>query len=348
MQIKAIEICQLVSGEIEGDPEVLISGPSKIEEGLEGTISFLANPKYESFAYSTKSSVLLVGKDFIPKQKLGATLIKVDNVYQSLALLLSKFSRSESMGSGVSELAAVASTATIGQDSQIGPFVQINEDAQIGVGVKIMANAYIGDGVKIGDHSIIYPGVIIYRDCQIGKQCTIHANAVIGSDGFGFATSNEGTYDRIAQIGNVVLEDHVEIGANTCIDRATMGSTIIRKGVKLDNLIQVGHNVEIDENTGIAAQTGIAGSSKIGKNAMIGGQSGIAGHLIIADGAKIQAQSGVAGNVKKENAMLYGSPAIDYSNYLKSYAGFKQLPDLIKKLRALESQVETLKDQINK
>lgn len=342
MQVKASEISSWVNGDLEGDPDVIIYGPSKIEEGKVGTISFLANPKYEHFAYSTGSSVLLVDKSFKPEQKVHATLIRVDNVYMALGMLLEHFSIDESLNEGISELAFVHPSAQIDPDACIADFAYINKSVKIGAGSKIHAHVYLGDNVQIGEHCTIYSGAKIYRGCVIGNHCVIHANAVIGSDGFGFAAQSDNSFNRIPQIGNVVLEENVEIGANTCIDRATMGSTVIKRGVKLDNLIQVGHNVEIGEHTGIAAQAGIAGSAKIGKHVMVGGQAGIVGHIQVADGTKIQAQSGVAGNVKMENSMLYGSPAIEYSNYLKSYAAFKQLPDLMQKLRALEKQIRDL------
>jgi UDP-3-O-[3-hydroxymyristoyl] glucosamine N-acyltransferase len=347
MQVKASEICNWVSGDLVGNPDILISGPSKIEEGKSGTISFLANPKYAHYAYSTKSSVLLVEKNFIPEQKVQATLIKVDNVYVALGKLLERFSIDESLETGISDMAFIDPSASIEESACIAAFAYLNKGVNIGERTKIHTNVYLGDGVKVGRDCVIYPGAKIYRGCVIGNNCIIHANAVIGSDGFGFAAKPDGSFNRIPQIGNVVLEDGVEIGSNTCIDRATMGSTLIRKGVKLDNLIQIGHNVEIDEHTGIAAQAGVAGSTKIGKHVMIGGQAGIVGHIQIEDGAKIQAQSGVAGNVKQKNALLYGSPAIEYSNYLKSYAAFKQLPELVKKIRSLEQKLKEIEENKN-
>lgn len=344
MQVKAIEICNWVNGELEGDPDVLVSGPSKIQEGQSGTISFLANPKYAHFAYTTNSSILLVDKHFVVKQKINTTLIRVENVYIALGTLLERFSIDESLENGISELAFIHPTAKIDSTAKIAAFAYVNKTVVIGARSLIHTNVYLGDDVQIGEGCIIYPGAKIYRGCVIGNHCIVHANAVIGSDGFGYAPQADKSFSRIPQVGNVVLEDYVEIGANTCIDRATMGSTLIRKGVKLDNLIQIGHNVVIDEHTGIAAQAGIAGSSKIGKHVMVGGQVGIVGHVNISDGVKIQAQSGVAGDVNKNDMMLYGSPAIEYSNYLRSYAAFKQLPELLKKVRMLEQQLKAIEE----
>lgn len=344
MQVKAIEICNWVNGELEGDPDVLVSGPSKIQEGQSGTISFLANPKYAHFAYTTNSSILLVDKHFVVKQKINTTLIRVENVYIALGTLLERFSIDESLENGISELAFIHPTAKIDSTAKIAAFAYVNKTVVIGARSLIHTNVYLGDDVQIGEGCIIYPGAKIYRGCVIGNHCIVHANAVIGSDGFGYAPQADRSFSRIPQVGNVVLEDYVEIGANTCIDRATMGSTLIRKGVKLDNLIQIGHNVVIDEHTGIAAQAGIAGSSKIGKHVMVGGQVGIVGHVNISDGVKIQAQSGVAGDVNKNDMMLYGSPAIEYSNYLRSYAAFKQLPELLKKVRMLEQQLKAIEE----
>lgn len=348
MQISAKELSTILNGTLEGNPDVLVSKPSKIEEGTEGTITFLGNPKYESFAYTTRASILLVSKDFVPAKPIQATLIRVDDVYASIAFLLDQFGKQTQQNSGISDKAHIHSTASVGNNTSIGAFSVVEELAVIGSDCQIYPQVYIGKNVRIGNHVTLYPGVKIYHECTIGDHCILHANVVIGSDGFGFAPTEDGSYKKIAQIGNVAIESNVEIGANTVIDRATMGSTHIRSGVKLDNLIQIAHNVEIGNNTVIAAQTGIAGSTRIGKNGMIGGQVGFAGHLQIADGVKIQAQTGVGTNIKKPNTALYGSPALGYHEYLRAYAIFKNLPALAKQVRDLENQLEQLqKNQLN-
>lgn len=346
MQLTAETISQMLNGTVEGDPKATVSRPSKIEEGEVGSISFLANPKYESYIYDTKASVVLVGQDFQPKTTVPCTLIRVSNVYASIASLLEWYQNGRNNYlNGISEQAEIHPSATIGEGSQIGSLTFIAPNAVIGLNCKIHPQVFIGKGVKIGNNVTLYPGVRIYADCEIGDHCMIHANAVIGADGFGFAPKEDGSYQKIAQIGNVVLESEVEVGANTTIDRATMGSTIIRKGVKIDNLVQIAHNVEIGAYTVIAAQAGIAGSTKIGKHCMIGGQVGFSGHLKIADGTKIQAQSGIASSIKKEGTALFGSPAIPYNQFIKSYAVFKKLPDLYKKIHQLEQKLEEQKDK---
>lgn len=343
MYVTAKEISQLVSGTIIGNPDVQVNRPSKIEEATEGSITFLANPKYESFAYQTKASIILVSSDFKPTQDIHPTQIYVDDVYKALQVLLSNFDQPNGALKGISSLAQINSEAKVHDSSAVGAFSKISKGAQIGMNTMIHDQVFIGENVVIGDNVKIFPGVRIMHGCIVGDRCVIHPNAVIGSEGFGFLKNEDGSYKKIPQIGNVVLEDDVEIGANTVIDRATMGSTLLRRGVKLDNLIQIAHNVEIDEHTALAAQAGVAGSTKIGKGVIIGGQAGVVGHVKIADGTMIQAQSGVAGSVKDENSKLYGSPAISYGQYLKAYAAFKQLPDMIKKLRALEEEIERLK-----
>lgn len=347
MQITAQAICDLLGGTLEGDPDVLISGPSKIEEGQPGTISFLANPKYEEFAYTTKASALLVARDWKPASAVSATLIRVDNVYEAIGLLINQYAGQSDDSTGVSDLASVSPEASVSPDAYVGPYTVIEKGAVVASGARIIGQAYLGNNVKVGANTILYPGVRVYKECEIGAECIIHANTVVGSDGFGFSKDDIGQYQKIQQIGNVIIEDNVEIGANAAIDRAVMGSTIIRKGCKLDNLIQVAHNVEIGANTAIAAQVGIAGSTKLGERLMIGGQVGIVGHLQIADGAQIQAQSGVAASVKKENAKLYGTPALEYRNYLRSYAAFKNLPDTLERIKALEQQLQSLKDSLS-
>lgn len=346
MQVTARELSHLLNGRVEGDPETLVTGPSKIEEGEPGTITFLANPKYERFVYTTRASLILVNEAFQPAQPITATLIRVSDVYSAVAALLEKFGNASSNGqsSGIHALAFVSPEATIGAHVSIGAYAVVEAGAVVGDHCVLDPQSYIGKNARVGDSCHLYPGVKVYHDCVIGARCIIHSNAVIGSDGFGFAPQADGSFVKIAQVGNVVIEDDVEVGSGTIIDRATMGSTKIAKGAKLDNLIQVAHNVEIGENTVIAAQAGIAGSSKIGANAMIGGQAGIAGHLKIANGTKIQAQAGINRNITQENTAVYGSPALDYNDFLRAYAIFRRLPDLEKRLRYLEEQLKNQPD----
>ena len=340
MKISAFELSQLLNGTIEGDPSVSVSQPGKIESGKAGEICFLGNPKYEDYAYTTEASILLVNQDFQPKQAVNATLIRVENVYTSLAFLLEKFSHlNQATQVIVSEKASIHPSVSIGKNVTVGDFAVIEEGAIIGDNCLIFSQVYIGKKVSIKENSLIYAGVKIYHDCQIGANCIVQANAVVGSDGFGFAPQADGSYKKIHHVGNVVVEDNVEIGSNTTIDRASIGSTFIRKGVKLDNLIQIAHNVEIGENTVIAAQTGIAGSVKIGKNCRIGGQVGIAGHLTIGDGVQIQGQSGIASNIEADSK-LFGSPAMNYGDFIRSFTIFKKLPDLAKKLNQLEKTLK--------
>ncbi len=343
MEFSAATIAGFLKGEIEGNPETIVSTIAKIEEGHEGALSFLANPRYEHYLYSTKSSIVLVNKNFIAAEKVTPTLIRVDDAYEAFASLLRLVDQARPRKKGIHPTAIIEPTSEIGSVEYIGAYAYIGENCNLGDGCSIYPHVYIGDNTKIGKNCTLNPGVKIYHDCIIGDNCVIHAGTVIGSDGFGFAPQSESEFMKIPQLGNVVIEDNVEIGANVAIDRATMGSTIIRKGVKLDNLIQVGHNVEIGENTVIAAQTGIAGSAKVGKNCMFAGQVGIAGHLKIADGTLIGAQSGIHGDVKKENSMLLGYPAIDHRDFMRSSVVFKHLPDMSRKLSELEKQVEELK-----
>lgn len=346
MQITARDLSTILNGTIEGDPEVSVSRPSKIEEGGEGTITFLANPKYESYIYDTTASVILVSKDFSPSKSINATLIRVEDVYNSIALLLDKFgAQMNPEPVGISENALVHEHTQFGEGVSVGAFSIVSQNVKIGDNSKVHDQVFIGDGVEIGENCVLHPGVKIYHSCKIGNNCTIHSNSVIGADGFGFAPQEDGTFKKVSQIGNVVLEDQVDVGSNVTIDRATMGSTYIRKGVKIDNLVQIAHNVVVGENTVIAAQAGVAGSTKIGKNCMIGGQVGFAGHLEIADGTKIQAQSGLASSVKEKGQALFGSPAIPYNDYIKSYAVFKKLPALYRKLGALEKELKELKEK---
>lgn len=343
MEFSAATIAGFLKGEIEGNPETIVNTIAKIEEGHAGALSFLANPKYEHYLYSTKSSIVLVNRSFVPSGKVEPTLIKVDDAYEAFASLLRLVDQARPRKKGIHATAVIEPTAKIGSDEYIGAYAYLGENCHVGDGCSIYPHVYIGDNVKIGKNCTLNPGVKIYHDCVVGDNCTIHAGTVIGSDGFGFAPQSESEFMKIPQLGNVVLEDNVEIGANAAIDRATMGSTVIRKGVKLDNLIQIGHNVEIGENTVMAGQTGIAGSTKVGKNCMFAGQVGIAGHLKIADGTKIGAQSGIPGDIRKENTILLGYPAIDHKDFVRASIVFKHLPEISRKLAELEKQIELLK-----
>ena len=343
MEFNAATIAGFLKGEIVGDPEVKVNTIAKIEEGLPGALSFLANPKYEHYLYTTKSSIVLVNRSLVPTAKVEATLIRVENAYESFASLLQMVDQSRPRKKGIHPSAIIEPTAIVGKDVYIGPYVYVGENCFIGDECSLFPNVYLGDNTRLGRKCSLNPGVKIYHDCVLGDNCVIHAGTVIGSDGFGFAPQSDSEFMKIPQIGNVIIEDNVEIGANVAIDRATMGSTIIRKGVKLDNLIQIGHNVEIGENTVMAGQTGVAGSSKIGKNCMFGGQVGISGHLKIADGTKIGAQAGIPGDVKEENLVLLGSPAIGYKDFFRSSIIFRKLPELKRKIDDLEKEVELLK-----
>lgn len=336
MKLTAQDISSIVGGIVEGNPDVEINAPAKIEEGVPGTITFLANLKYEKHLYTTASSAVLVFRDFKPAQPIKSTLIRVENVYEAIGTLLAHFDQNKPSVKGISPQAVITNPELISEEVSIGPMTFIDKEVKIGRHTVIYPHVFIGSGTTIGEHCIIYPGVKIYHDIQIGHHCIIHSNAVIGSDGFGFSQDEQGNYQKISQIGNVILEDHVDVGANTVIDRATMGSTIIRQGTKLDNLIQIAHNVEIGSQSAIAAQTGIAGSAKIGPKSRIGGQVGIAGHLTLEEGVAIQAQSGIASSVKKKYSKLFGSPAIDYTRFLRAYAIFKKLPELLDRIRNLE------------
>lgn len=345
MEFDALTIAGFLKGEVEGNPEVKVNTVAKIEEGHPGALSFLANPKYEHYIYSTKSSVVLVNKTFIPSSRVEATMIKVENAYEAFASLLRLVDSARPRKTGIHPTAIIEPTSKIGSDVYIGPYAYIGENCIIGDGSSIYPHAYIGDNSKVGSNCTINHRVTIYHDCSVGNNVIIHAGSVIGSDGFGFAPQSDNEFMKIPQLGNVVLEDNVEIGSNVTIDRATMGSTIIRHGVKLDNLIQVGHNVEIGENTVMAAQTGIAGSSKVGKNCMFGGQVGISGHLSIASGTKIGAQAGVLGDIREENSTILGSPGLDHKLFLKAYTVFRKLPDLKSKVDKLEKDFDSLKNK---
>ena len=336
MQITAGALAQILSGSIEGDASILIDRPSKIEDGQDGSICFFHNEKYESYVYSSKASAILVSKSFIPKKPITATLIKVDDVYSSVAILLEKFgdlTQADKQEPTLSSKAVIDSTAVLGESISIGHFSIVEAGAEIGESSVIEGQVYIGKNVKIGARCKIKNGVRILAHCVLGDDCIVHPNTVIGSDGFGFAPQQDGSYKKVAQIGIVEIGNQVEIGAGTTIDRATIGSTVIEDGVKLDNLIQIAHNVRIGKNTVIAAQTGIAGSTKIGKNCKIGGQVGISGHIEIADSTQIQAKSGITSSVKQPNTFLFGYPAINYKDYIRSYAVFKKLPELYKQFK---------------
>ena len=331
MNFTAGQIADQLNGIVIGDKEVDISSLSKIEEGVKGSLTFLANPKYTEYIYNTKASATIASNDFKPTKEIKTTLIKVKDPYYSFTTLLELFNINDNNKSGISKLSEINKTSSISKSSFIGSFTIIGKNCMIEDECFIHEQVFIGDNVKIGSGTKIYPGVKILNDTIIGKKCIIHSLCCIGSDGFGFTPNNDGSYKKIPQTGNVIIEDNVEIGSNSTIDRATIGSTIIRKGVKLDNQIQIAHNVEIGENTAIAAQSGIAGSTKIGKNCMIGGQVGIIGHIKIGDNVKIQAQAGVTSDVES-NSRITGTPAINYMNYNKSYIHFKNLPEIIKKI----------------
>ena len=343
MEFTAVTIAGFLKGEIEGNPDTIVRTVAKIEEGFEGALSFLANPKYEHYIYTTGSSIVLVNKSFVPASKVNATLIRVDNAYEAFASLLLLVDQAKPRKKGIHPTAVIEKSASVGAEVYIGPYVYIGEDCAIGDGCAIYSHVSIGDKTRIGKNSVIFAGVKIYHECIIGEGCTVHAGTVIGSDGFGFAPQSENEFIKIPQIGNVILEDHVEVGANVTIDRATMGSTIIRKGVKLDNLIQIGHNVEVGENTVIAALSGLAGSCKIGKNCMFGGQIGISGHIKIANGTKIGAQAGILGDIIEENHAFQGSPAIDLKNFFRSTVIFNRLPDLKRTVDKLEKDFRSHK-----
>lgn len=342
MEFSAQQIADFLKGTVDGDESVKVSGFSKIEEGLPGTLSFLANAKYNNYIYESKASIILVNNSFEAEHAISATLIRVENAYESLAKLMTLVEQTKSKRTGISAQAYVSETATVGANAYIAPFVFIADGVKIGDNVQIYANTSIEEGVRIGNDVIIYSGVNIYKDCVIGNNCVLHSGVCIGADGFGFAPTVDGVYQKIPQTGNAVLEDDVEIGANTAIDRATLGSTIIRRGVKLDNLIQIAHNVEIGQNTVIASQTGISGSTKVGKNCMFAGQVGIAGHIQIADNTLIGAQSGIANTVKQPGQMLMGYPAIQAGNFKRSAAVSKNLPDLQRVVYELKQRVAEL------
>ncbi len=338
MKFTASKIAGILEGDIVGNSEVEVSKLSKIEEGTEGSLTFLANPKYKSYIYTTKASITIVNRTFEAENPITTTLIKVDDAYKSFSKLLEYYNMVKLNKNGIEQPSFIATSSSHGKDVYIGAFSYIGENVRLGNNVKIFPNSYIGDNVTIGDNTVLFAGAKVYSDCIIGNHCVINSGAIIGADGFGFAPNENGEFTKVPQTGNVIIEDYVDIGAATTIDRATLGSTIIRKGVKLDNQIQIAHNVEIGKNTVIAAQTGIAGSTKIGENCMIGGQVGIVGHITIGNNVKIQAQSGIGRNIK-DNEVLQGSPAFSYVDFNKSYVYFKNLPKIVKEITDIDKKV---------
>ena len=346
MEFSAKQIAAFVQGEIVVDENATVHTFAKIEEGVPGALSFLSNPKYTPYIYETKSSIVLVNKDFIPEQPINATLIKVNNAYESLAKLMTLYEQSHPKRVGIDPLAYVAPTAQIGKDVYLAPFACVGEGAIVGDGTELHPHATVGRNAKVGANCILYAHATVYHDCIVGNNCIMHAGSVVGADGFGFAPTPDG-YEKIPQIGIAILEDNVEIGANTCIDRATMGATIIHKGVKLDNLVQIAHNVEVGANTVMASQVGVAGSTKVGEWCMFGGQVGVAGHITIGDKVNLGAQSGAPGSIKA-NQQLIGTPPMEMKPYFKSQAVFRKLPDMYKEIDALRKELNELKEQLNK
>lgn len=344
MEFTAKQIAAYIGGEIVGDENATVSTFAKIEEGMPGALSFLSNPKYTAYIYDTQSSIVLVNSDFVPEKPIKATLIKTANAYESLAKLMMLYESVKPKKRGISSMASVAESATIGENVYIGPFVYVGEKAVVGDNTIIEANASVGDGVSVGSDCILYNNVTIYHGCKVGNRCILHAGSVVGSDGFGFAPGANG-YDKIPQIGIAILEDDVELGANTCIDRATMGATVIKRGVKLDNLVQVAHNVVIDEHTVMAAQCGVAGSTKIGSWCMMGGQTGISGHIQIGNQVKVGGHSAIANSVKDGKAVM-GYPAFDHTQFARASVVFKKLPEMYREMDTLKKEIESLKQQL--
>lgn len=346
MEFTAKQIAEVINGEVVGDENVAVSVFSKIEEGKPGSLTFLSNPKYTNYIYSTEASIVLVSSKFVPEHEVKATMIKVENPYDCLARLMMMYESSKPKKKGIDPLAFVSPSAKVGEDVYIGAFAYIGENAVVGDDTKIYPHAYVGDNVKIGENATLYQHVSVYAECRVGNNCILHSGCVIGADGFGFAPTENG-YEKIPQIGNVVLEDDVEIGANTCIDRATMGSTIVHKGAKIDNLVQIAHNDEIGSNTVIAAQTGVAGSTKIGEWCMFGGQVGVAGHITVGNKVNVGAQTGVNSHVEG-NQTIMGYPAMSYRDFMKTSVLQRKLPDMMKRLDALEKEIKSLKSEDNK
>jgi len=343
MEFTAKAIAEFLKGEVVGNPEIKVNNVAKIEEAENGTLAFLANPKYAKYLYTTNASIVLINKDFELENSVSATLIKVDNAYESFAKLLELAEQAKPVKQGISSLAFIDESAKIGDGVYIAPFVYIGENAVIEDNAKLFPHVFIDDNVTVKKNSTLNSGVKVYHECVIGENCIIHAGAVIGSDGFGFAPDENNVYRKIPQLGNVIIENNVEIGSNTTIDRATMGTTYIRKGAKLDNLIQIAHNVQIGENTVMAAQAGIAGSTKIGKNCQFGGQSAVAPHIQIADGVKVVPQAGIPNNIKEEGSIVMGTPAFNIREFQRSFIVYKQLPDLYKRVKELENELKKLK-----
>jgi UDP-3-O-[3-hydroxymyristoyl] glucosamine N-acyltransferase len=343
MEFTAQQIAAIINGRIEGNPSATVQSFGKIEEAVQGQLAFLANPKYEEFLYTTKASIIIINESQELKEPVDSTFVRVPDAYSAFAILLQTYEKLVSNKlQGIQEPSYISKTAHLGEHIFIGAFSYVGENVKVGKNVKIYPHSFIGDNVIIGDNCILHPGVKIYHDCVLSNQVIIHAGTVIGGDGFGFAPQNDGTYKKVPQIGNVVIEDDVEIGSNCSIDRATIGSTIIKSGAKLDNLIQIAHNVEIGNHTVIAAQTGVSGSTKIGNKVMIGGQVGIVGHISIADGSRINAQSGVSKSMKLANSIVTGSPAYDYTSMLRSQAVFRSLPEMEKRIAELEQLIKQL------
>lgn len=345
MEFSAKQIATYLEGELMGDENAQVHTFAKIEEGMPGALSFLSNPKYTPYIYTTQSSIVLVNKDFQPEQPVQATLIKVNNAYESLAKLLTLYESMKPRRTGISPLAFVAETAQIGKDVYLAPFAVVEDHAVIGDGAQLYPHATVENGATIGAGTILHSNVVVYHDCRVGNNCILHSGCVIGADGFGFAPAANG-YEKIPQIGIVIIEDDVEIGANTCIDRATMGATVVHKGVKLDNLIQIAHNDEIGSHTVMAAQVGVAGSTKIGEWCMFGGQVGIAGHSVIGDQTRSGAQAGIAGSLPKGHITVQGSPAIEAKNFARSSVVFKKLPEIYQQLNALQKQMDSLQQML--
>ena len=339
MKFTAEQIAGILEGTVVGDPNIEVYKLSKIEEGVKGSLTFLSNPKYTPYIYTTDASITIVNADFEAENPILTTLVKVEDAYEGFSKLLEYYNQIKLNKSGIEQPSFIAETTKVPDDVYVGAFAYIGDNVEIGKNVKIFPNAYVGDNVTLGNNTVIFAGGKVYADCIIGDNCVINSGSIIGADGFGFAPGKNGEYSKIPQIGNVIIEDFVDIGAGTTVDRATMGSTIIRSGVKLDNQIQIAHNVEIGKNTVIAAQTGVAGSTKIGESCLIGGQVGIAGHLVIGNNVRIQAQSGIGRNVK-DNEILQGSPAFTYGDFNKSYVYFKNLPKLVKTINELEKKVD--------
>ncbi len=343
IKFTAQQLADLLGGSVEGDAEAWASAPAKIEEAEPGHVAFLANPKYEHFAYSTRASILLVARDFEPQKTVAAALVRVENVREAVAFLLEKFGGSgESKKAEISPLAFIDSTAQIGSGVSIGPFSVIESGCEIGDGASVGPQVFVGKGAKIGQKTVLLAGSRIHAGCEIGDDCLIYSGAVIGSDGFGFAPQADGSWKKVPHVGTVIVENEVEIGANSCIDRAVMGATLIRKGTKIDNLVHLAHNVEVGPDAVMAAQVGVAGSTKIGARVQLGGQVGVAGHLQIADETRAQAQSGIASNIKETGTALFGSPAFGYSDFQRSHVIFRKLPDLEKRVRELEKALTNL------